>query len=103
MNKFFRVNVRTRSITEGSVPDAYQRLGGRGMTSAIVSAEVPPKCHPLSADNKLVIATGLLAGSLASTSGRLSFGAKSPLTGGIKESTVRIEGRHFGHDDRKRA
>jgi aldehyde:ferredoxin oxidoreductase len=88
MKKIFRVNIRTLSITEGPVPEAFQRLGGRGMTSAIVSTEVPPKCHPLSAENKLVIATGLLAGSLASTSGRLSVGAKSPLTGGIKESSA---------------
>ena len=25
----------------------YAGLGGRGMTSAIVSKEVPPLCHPL--------------------------------------------------------
>ncbi len=88
MHTFYRVNLRTRSVTSGSVPDAYQGLGGRALTSALVSAEVPPQCHPLSAENKLVIAPGLLAGSLASTSGRLSVGAESPLTHGIKEASV---------------
>ncbi len=64
----------------------YAGLGGRGMTSAIVSKEVDPLCHPLGAENKLVIAPGLLSGSVAAMSGRISVGCKSPLTGGIKES-----------------
>lgn len=66
--------------------DKYAGLGGRGLTSAIVAGEVPPLCHPLSADNKLVFAPGLLSGTLAAMSGRLSVGCKSPLTGGIKEA-----------------
>ena len=64
----------------------YAGLGGRAMTSSIVSKEVPPLCHPLSEDNKLVIAPGLLSGTAAAQSGRISVGCKSPLTGGIKES-----------------
>ena len=64
----------------------YAGLGGRAMTSAVVAKEVPPTCHPLGAANKLVIAPGLLSGSAAAMSGRLSVGCKSPLTGGIKES-----------------
>ncbi len=66
----------------------YQGLGGRGLTSAIVSKEVPPACHPLGEENKLVIAPGLLSGSTAAMSGRLSVGCKSPLTGGIKEANA---------------
>jgi aldehyde:ferredoxin oxidoreductase len=66
----------------------YAGLGGRGLTSLMVAAEVDPLCHPLSAANKLVMAPGLLTGTAASTSGRLSVGCKSPLTGGIKESNA---------------
>jgi aldehyde:ferredoxin oxidoreductase len=66
----------------------YAGFGGRGLTSAIVSKEVPPLCHPLGEDNKLVIAPGLLSGSTAAMSGRLSVGCKSPLTGGIKEANA---------------
>ena len=54
----------------------------------IVADEVDPLCHPLSAANKLVFAPGLLAGTAATTSGRLSVGCKSPLTGGIKEANA---------------
>ena len=64
----------------------YAGLGGRAMTSAVVAKEVPPLCHPLGEDNKLVIAPGMLSGSAAAMSGRLSVGCKSPLTGGIKEA-----------------
>src|SRR5215208_7615809 len=66
----------------------YAGLGGRGLTSFSVAKEVDPLCHPLSAANKLVLAPGLLTGSSASTSGRISVGCKSPLTGGIKESNA---------------
>jgi aldehyde:ferredoxin oxidoreductase len=62
------------------------------MTSAIVSREVPPLCHALGPENKLVIAPGLLSGTGAATSGRISVGAKSPLTGGIKEANSGGEG-----------
>ncbi|MFZ0132226.1 MAG: aldehyde ferredoxin oxidoreductase N-terminal domain-containing protein, partial [Desulfobacterales bacterium] len=41
----------------------YAGLGGRALTSAMIAKEVPPLCHPLGADNKLVIAPGLLSGT----------------------------------------
>ena len=70
----------------------YTGLGGRGMTSAIIATEVPPMCHPLGKDNKLVIAPGILSGSHAVQSGRVSVGCKSPLTGGIKEANAGGQG-----------
>ena len=76
----------TTSIED--VPQEWAGMGGRGLTSTIVAAEVPPTCHPLGPNNKLVFAPGLLSGTVAANSGRLSAGAKSPLTGGIKESNA---------------
>ena len=64
----------------------YEGLGGRGLTSAVINKEVPADCHPLGPESKLVIAPGLLSGTTAAMSGRLSVGCKSPLTGGIKEA-----------------
>lgn len=55
----------------------------------IVANEVRPTCHPLGPNNKLVFAPGLLTGTMAPNTGRLSVGAKSPLTGTIKESNAR--------------
>jgi aldehyde:ferredoxin oxidoreductase len=70
------------------VPEAYKNLGGRGMTSTLIRDEVPPSCHPLGPNNKLVFAPGLVTGTAASTSARISVGGKSPLTGGIKEANA---------------
>jgi aldehyde:ferredoxin oxidoreductase len=83
-----RMNMTDRTYRLSEVPEAYKTLGGRGMTSTIVSDEVSPLCHPLGPNNKLVFAPGLVTGTSASTSARVSVGAKSPLTGGIKESNA---------------
>ena len=88
MDCIYRINMVEGKVTKEEIPEAYAGLGGRGLTSTIVAAEVPPTCHPLDENNKLVLAPGLLTGTAAANSGRLSVGAKSPLTGGIKESNV---------------
>lgn len=71
-----------------AIPDNWAGLGGRGLTSTIVAAEVPPTCHALGPNNKIVFAPGLLSGTAAANSGRISCGAKSPLTGTIKEANA---------------
>ena len=90
MDKILRINVGADDGPEFKTEPLgdYAGLGGRGLTSAIVSKEVPPSCHPLGEDNKLIIAPGLLSGSAAAMSGRISVGCKSPLTGGIKEANA---------------
>ena len=88
MDKLLRINMGMDGGPKASEEPLgdYAGLAGRGMTSAIVAKEVPPLCHPLGKNNKLVIAPGLLSGSHAAQSGRVSVGCKSPLTGGIKEA-----------------
>jgi aldehyde:ferredoxin oxidoreductase len=86
MDKIFRVNMTDLTCKVEQVPAEYKTLGGRALTSTIVASEVPPMCHPLGPNNKLVFAPGQLSGTPAANSGRMSAGAKSPLTGTIKES-----------------
>ena len=88
MDKILRIDVGAEGGPKAKEVEmgAYAGFGGRALTSAIVSQEVPPLCHPLSSDNKLVIAPGLLSGTASAMSGRISVGGKSPLTGGIKEA-----------------
>ena len=69
-------------------PDEYKLLAGRGLTSAIVAKEVPGLAEPLGPHNKWIVAPGMVTGSSAPTSGRISVGAKSPLTHGIKEANA---------------
>ncbi len=85
--KILRINMSDLSANYEPVPEKWARWAGRGLTSAITCDEVPPGCHPLGPNNKLTIAPGWVSGSPAApSSGRTSFGGKSPLTGGIKEA-----------------
>ncbi|MBW1787431.1 MAG: aldehyde ferredoxin oxidoreductase [Deltaproteobacteria bacterium] len=86
--KFLRIDMTEKTIAVEDVPSAYQGLGGRGLTSIFINTEVPPTCDPLGPENKLVFAPGILTGTSLVNTSRLSIGAKSPLTGGIKESNV---------------
>jgi aldehyde:ferredoxin oxidoreductase len=85
---FLRVNMTDRTAKLEEVPAQYKNLGGRGLTSSFVAAEVPPLCHPLGPNNKLIFASGIITGTPANTSARVSVGGKSPLTGGIKEANA---------------
>ncbi len=90
MDKILRIDMSAEGgprLTEAPLGE-YAGIGGRALTSALVAKEVPPLCHALGAENKLVIAPGLLSGTISAMSGRLSVGCKSPLTGGIKEANA---------------
>jgi aldehyde:ferredoxin oxidoreductase len=112
--RILRVDMTKLEAKFEDLPADYAALGGRGMTSTIVSKEVPATCHPLGIHNKLVFAPGIVTGTKAPTSGRISVGGKSPLTGGIKEANAGtnfaqklarlrigaliVEGKHEGDD-----
>jgi len=83
-----RINMTDQTYKLEEVPERYKNLGGRGLTSTIIYDEVDPTSHPLGPNNKLVFAPGIVTGTTAPTSARVSVGAKSPLTGGIKESNA---------------
>lgn len=85
--KLLRINMSNQSFNYEDLPPAWAKWGGRGLTSTIIANEVEPTCHPLGPNNKFVIAPGWVSGTPAApSSGRTSFGGKSPLTGTIKES-----------------
>jgi aldehyde:ferredoxin oxidoreductase len=86
--KIIRLNMTDLKVTEQKVPKKYREMGGRWLTDSIVSDEVDPQCHPLGPNNKTVFAPGIVTGTSAPSSGRISVGGKSPLTGGIKEANA---------------
>jgi aldehyde:ferredoxin oxidoreductase len=88
MPEILRVNLTTREYSREEVPAAYAGLGGRGLTSALVAANVPPEADPLGPDNVIVLAPGIMAATSMPNNGRLSVGGKSPLTGTIKEANA---------------
>lgn len=86
--KFLRVDLTSKTVHWAECPEEYKDFGGRALTSILVGNEVSPTTDPLGGGNKLVFAPGYFAGTVLINTSRLSVGAKSPLTGGIKESNV---------------
>jgi aldehyde:ferredoxin oxidoreductase len=86
--KLIRVNMTDQTVNIEETPAEYQMLGGRGLTSVMINNEVPAESNALGPQNKLIFAPGFLTGTPLINTSRLSVGAKSPLTGGIKESNV---------------
>ncbi len=83
--KILRVNLNEGSVTPEplNMEWAMQYLGQRGLATRYLVAETDPKVDPLSPENKLIMATGPLTGTMASTGGRYSVITKGPLTGAI--------------------
>jgi aldehyde:ferredoxin oxidoreductase len=84
--KILRVSMNNEKVSFEDLPADWTYLGGSALVGKIINQEVPPLCDPLGAENKLIVACGPLAGTRAPQLGRVSVGAKSPLTQGIKEA-----------------
>ena len=97
MKDLLRINMGELAWRKEALEPPYHRLGGRGLSSTMISREVDPLCHPLGRHNKLIVAPGILGGTIAPCCQRVSVGAKSPLTGGIKEANSGgISGQKLG-------
>jgi len=83
--KVLRVNLTAGTCTEEALnmqwADEY--LGSRGLATKYLVSEIDPRVDPLSPDNKMIMATGPLTGTMASTGGRYTVVTKGPLTGAI--------------------
>lgn len=88
MNKVYRINTRTKTVSCETLKKEYETFGNRGLIAKVLTEEVNPKCDPLGPENKLIISLGIFAGTNMPTCNRVSVGGKSPLTGGIKEANV---------------
>ena len=86
--KFLRVNVSNKESRFQTPGDDYKYAGGRSLIAKLLNEEVNPQCDPLGLENKLIVCPGLLGGTTAPNSGRLSVGGKSPLTNTIKEANA---------------
>ncbi|MGC8856502.1 MAG: aldehyde ferredoxin oxidoreductase C-terminal domain-containing protein [Anaerolineae bacterium] len=86
--RIWRINARTKTLNREPLPAGWERLGGRGLIARVLLDEVPATCDPLGPENKLIFAPGLLVGHMLSSTDRISIGAKSPLTGGVKEANA---------------
>ena len=95
-DRVLRVDMTSLTTAFEPYPEAWKLLGGRSLTARVLIEQCAPTCDALGAENTLVIAPGVLSGTAVPTSGRISFGSKSPLTGGIKEANAGGEpGQHL--------
>jgi aldehyde:ferredoxin oxidoreductase len=83
--KVLRVNLTAGTCTAEplNMEWANDYLGSRGLGTKYLCEEMDPKVDPLSPENKLIMATGPLTGTMASTGGRYTVITKGPLTGAI--------------------
>jgi aldehyde:ferredoxin oxidoreductase len=95
IRKFLRVNLSTGKAADEFIPRSVQQnfVGGRGFASYYLYRELSPDTDPLSERNKLVFATGPLAGTKAQSVSRWLVYTRSPLTGAIARSSA---GADFG-------
>jgi aldehyde:ferredoxin oxidoreductase len=84
----WRVSINTQTISTEPVPESWRTLAGRALIPRILLDEIPATCEPLGPFNKLLFTPGLLVGQMLSSCDRISVGAKSPLTGGVKEANA---------------
>ena len=97
IGKILRVNLTKGTCeTEPLNMDwAMKYLGQRGLATKYLTEEINPKVDPLSPKNKMIMATGPLTGTCASTAGRYSVITKGALTGAIACSN---SGGFFGNE-----
>ena len=70
--KVLRVNLSAGTCKPEPLNMAWANdyLGSRGLASKYLVEEIDPKVDPLSPDNKMIMSTGPLTGTMASTGGR---------------------------------
>lgn len=95
MGQLLRVNLTTGTITKEPLDetDAREYIGARGLGTRIWIRECDANIDPLSAENKLIMMTGPLTGTLAVSSSRYEVICKAPLSGTMAASN---SGGYFG-------
>jgi aldehyde:ferredoxin oxidoreductase len=83
--KILRVNLSAGTVKSEPLKMDWAQayIGSRGLGTKYLVEEVDAQVDPLSADNKIIWATGPLTGTMASTGGRYTVITKGPLTGAI--------------------
>ncbi|HLZ31998.1 MAG TPA: aldehyde ferredoxin oxidoreductase family protein [Chloroflexota bacterium] len=103
-DRILHVDLTARTTWTEALGEAFWRrnLGGRALIAHYLLSGVPVGADPLSAENLLVFAAGVMTGTPFPGAGRHSVGAKSPLTGLFGESEAGgfwgAELRHAGWD-----
>jgi len=95
--KILHVNLTTGESRVETPPDHVFKLlvGGRALVAYLLLRDLPPHTDPLSPENMLIFAPGIMQGTNLPGAGRHGVGGKSPLTGAIASSEA---GGWWGHE-----
>ncbi len=95
--KILHVNLTTSKTHIEQPNDDFYRLlvGGRAVVAYFLLRDLAPHTDPLSPDNLLIFAPGIMQGTNLPGAGRHGVGGKSPLTGAIASSEA---GGWWGHE-----
>ncbi|MRG98376.1 aldehyde ferredoxin oxidoreductase family protein [Polyangium spumosum] len=102
--RYLRVDLGQKRAEHVPLDEATLRavVGGVGLGALLLGRETPPGFDPLGPEAALVLAFGPLVGTPLTTSAKLAFVAKSPLTGrisdGLSSSAFAIAGKRAGVD-----
>jgi aldehyde:ferredoxin oxidoreductase len=88
--KILRVNLNTGKVSKEPLNKTWAEkyFGGRGLGAKYLYEELQKGIHPLSPENKVILATGPLSGTIVPCSGKLAVISKSPATGTIVDSSI---------------
>ena len=95
--KILNIDLEKELIRTKVTPKEWIELytGQKGLATRLLMDGFDPTVDPLSPENKLVLATSILAGTIVSCSAKLAMAAKSPQTGTISDGSV---GGHIGSE-----
>jgi len=88
IGQLLRVNLTNKGITKEPLREDWARdfVGGVGLSARILYDELPPRVDALGLENKLVMMTGPVNGTIIPAASRSSVCAKSPYTGSFFHS-----------------
>ena len=90
VGKILRVNLTDGTTSEFPITNelAKNYIGGAGMAARILYDELEPGTDPLSPENKAILLTGPVEGTMIPTASRVGLYSKSPLTNSFFPSVV---------------
>ena len=93
--KLLVVDLTSKKVETRSIPKQWveQYSGQKGLGTRILMEDFSPRIDPLSPENRMVLATSIMAGTIVSSSSKLAIVTKSPQTGTISDGSV---GGHIG-------
>ncbi|MCL5046588.1 MAG: aldehyde ferredoxin oxidoreductase, partial [Actinobacteria bacterium] len=102
--RILRVDLTARRSRIESTREDWARLfvGGKGLGIRYLYEDLKPGTPPLSPENRLILMTGPLTGTLVPTSGKLAIITRSPATGTVLDcsigGTIGNQIKHAGFD-----